>query len=76
MTRSGRDSLERLQGLHRDLVSLTEDRLANVDRLLVELQSHVEDFRGLLEKKTKNDQSRQKLSSASSKLSQLMPAPC
>ncbi|KAI9720105.1 MAG: hypothetical protein M1828_005833 [Chrysothrix sp. TS-e1954] len=63
MAGSGRDSLERLQGLHRDLLALSEERLPNVERLLGELEEHVEEFRGLLEKGSKSDASRQKLSS-------------
>ncbi|ETN42279.1 uncharacterized protein HMPREF1541_04220 [Cyphellophora europaea CBS 101466] len=44
------DSLERLQGLHADLVAFTEKRLATLDRLLFELESTLDDFRNLLDK--------------------------
>lgn len=46
------DSLERLQGLHADLVAFTEGRLANIDRLVQELQGTVSDFKKLLDKPT------------------------
>jgi hypothetical protein len=42
------DSLERLQGLHADLVAFTETRLANIDRLCQELESTLDDFKKLL----------------------------
>lgn len=59
----GSDSLERLQGLHRDLISLSESCLPNIERLWLELDSRVEEFRKLLDKKPKNESSRQSLSS-------------
>ncbi|KIX08645.1 uncharacterized protein Z518_03302 [Rhinocladiella mackenziei CBS 650.93] len=43
------ESLERLQGLHADLVAFTETRLANIDRLWQELEDSIEDFRKLLD---------------------------
>lgn len=44
------DSLIRLQGLHADLVAFTETRLANIDRLGLELEESIQDFRRLLDK--------------------------
>ena len=44
------DSLERLQGLHADLIAFTETRLANIDRLWQELEDSIQDFRKLLDK--------------------------
>lgn len=44
------DSLERLQGLHVDLVSFIEARLANINRLSQELEDSIQDFRNLLDK--------------------------
>ena len=43
------ESLERLQGLHADLVAFTEVRLANIDRLWQELETTLDDFRKLLD---------------------------
>lgn len=45
------DSLERLQGLHADLVAFTEQRLPNIERLLREVQDSIEDFKNLLDKR-------------------------
>lgn len=60
---SALDSLQGLRGIHQDLIALSEDRLPNVERLWVELEARIEDFRLLLDKVTKNDASRQTLSS-------------
>jgi nuclear pore complex protein Nup205 len=57
------DSLEGLQGLHRDLLSLSENRLPAVERLLDELDNRIAEFRSLLDKTPKSDTSRRKLSS-------------
>ena len=57
----GEESLARLQGLHRDLINLSESRLANVERLWLELDAHVEEFRQLLQAKPKNEKSRKQL---------------
>ena len=56
------EPLERLQNLQRDLVSFTESRLANLDRLSIELESSIVDLRRLLERKRKSQQSRDALS--------------
>jgi len=53
------DSLEALQGLHRDLLALTESRLPIVDRLCAELEAQIEEFRNLLDKPGRSDKSRQ-----------------
>jgi hypothetical protein len=54
-------SLESLQALHTDLVALTESRLSNLERLSIQLQAHIQDFKALLDRKFRNEQSRQKL---------------
>lgn len=59
---SSTPSLDALQGIHRDLIALSESRLLAVDRLLNELEAQVEEFRKLLSKKVKNDESRKRLS--------------
>ncbi|KIV87816.1 hypothetical protein PV11_03336 [Exophiala sideris] len=48
--KSTMDSLIRLQGLHADLVAFSETRLANIDRLWLELEESIQDFRRLLDK--------------------------
>ena len=60
------EPLERLQNLQRDLVSFTESRLANLDRLSIELESSIVDLRRLLERKKKSQQSRDALSASPS----------
>lgn len=57
------ESLERLQGLHADLVAFTEGRLANIDRLVQELQGTVSDFRKLLDKPMPSATDREKYNS-------------
>ena len=44
------ESLERLQGLHADLLAFAETKLANIERLWQELEETLEDFRNLLDK--------------------------
>jgi nuclear pore complex protein Nup205 len=60
------EPLARLQNLQRDLVSFTESRLANLDRLSVELETSIEDLRKLLERKRKSQSSRDALSATPS----------
>lgn len=59
----GDDSLDALKGLHQDLIAVTASRLPNIERLAAELESRVEELKKLLQKPTKNDKSRQTLSS-------------
>jgi nuclear pore complex protein Nup205 len=56
------ESLERLRDLYQDLLAFSETRLANVERLWLELESSVDEFRRLLDKPAKNNASRQSLS--------------
>ncbi|KAH8722403.1 nucleoporin Nup186/Nup192/Nup205 [Phaeosphaeriaceae sp. PMI808] len=55
------DSLAALQGLHRDLCAHIDLQLPVLERLKDSLESHLEDFKALLDKKPKNDASRQML---------------
>lgn len=55
------ESLERLQGLYEDLVVFSETRLANVERLWLELEASIEDFRKLFDKPPKTNSSRESL---------------
>ena len=57
----GMESLERLQGLHQDLVAFSESRLANVERLWLELEASIEHFRKLLDRPPKSNASRETL---------------
>jgi nuclear pore complex protein Nup205 len=56
------DSLDALQGLHQDLLAFRDNRLQDIDRLVDELKKRIEEFRGLLDRKPKSNESRQKLS--------------
>ena len=58
---SALSDLERLESLHRDLLALSELRLLNVERLWIQLEACIEDFRRLLEKNPRNEQSRKAL---------------
>lgn len=55
------NSLESLQALKEDLYALSEARLSSIERLGAQLDAHIKDFRKLLDKKPRNDQSRQSL---------------
>jgi len=44
------ESLERLQGLHADLIALSQKSLTNIDRLWHELEDSIHEFRQLLDK--------------------------
>ncbi|KAL4891288.1 nucleoporin Nup186/Nup192/Nup205 [Aspergillus ambiguus] len=53
------DTVAGLRGLYQDLSALSDSSFVNIERLRVELESHIEDFRKLLDKPTKNNASRQ-----------------
>ena len=57
------DSLAALQGLHRDLCAHIDLQLPVLERLIQNLEAHLEDLKTLLDKKPKSDASRQALSS-------------
>jgi nuclear pore complex protein Nup205 len=48
-----------LRGLYQDLSAISDGHLDNVDRLCFELETHIQDFRKLLDKPAKNNASRQ-----------------
>lgn len=56
------DSLSALEGLHRDLCALIDQRLPALDRLLQNLEAHLDDFKALVDKKPKSNESRNALS--------------
>ncbi|CAG7946730.1 unnamed protein product [Penicillium nalgiovense] len=53
------DTRNGLRGLYQDLSALSNSQLPNVDRLCLELETHIQDFRKLLDKPAKNNASRQ-----------------
>src|SRR5438045_7956374 len=53
--------LEDFETLHRDLLALSESRLLNVERLWIQLEARIADFRRLLDKNSRNEQSRKTL---------------
>ncbi|OKL58312.1 hypothetical protein UA08_06541 [Talaromyces atroroseus] len=54
----GIESLGGLRGLYQDLSVITDSSMVNIERLCLELESHLHDFRILLDKPPKNDNSR------------------
>ncbi|KAJ9266306.1 hypothetical protein DTO212C5_6393 [Paecilomyces variotii] len=48
-----------LRGLYQDLSTLSESSIPNIERLCMELEAHIQDFRKLLDKPAKSDKSRQ-----------------
>ncbi|KAJ4290199.1 hypothetical protein N0V90_010414 [Kalmusia sp. IMI 367209] len=57
------DSLAALEGLHRDLVALIDNRLPALDRLVQNLQDHLDEFKALVNKKPRSEESRKLLNS-------------
>ena len=55
------DGLGGLRGLHQDLLDLEQGRLRNIDKLWAELEARVVEFRQLLDRTEKNEQSRKSL---------------
>lgn len=69
------DSLDTLEGLHQDLLAYCDNhRLENIDRLSHELNSRIDEFRQLLDRKPKNDQSRRKLAESKHKTLYVPPS--
>ena len=54
--------VESLRSLQRDLLDFSESRLTNIDRLLFDLEAHIQAFRDLLDKPAKSEGSRKALS--------------
>jgi hypothetical protein len=68
------NSLETLQALYTDLLALSEKRLSSIERLGAEIDAHLRDFRNLLDKKHRNEQSRQSLATGMKHLLQCLCA--
>ncbi|KAL6709091.1 hypothetical protein ACN47E_001907 [Coniothyrium glycines] len=62
------DSLAALQGLHRDLCAHIDLSLPVLDRLLQNLEAHIDDLKRLLDKKPQSDASRQALNAGKIKI--------
>ncbi|KAK2804256.1 hypothetical protein FQN51_002345 [Onygenales sp. PD_10] len=67
----GDDDVETLRGIFLDLSALSRSALPAVDRLVFELEATVQDFRKLLDKPAKNNESRQSVLSGKIKLNDL-----
>lgn len=55
------DNLAGLRGLYQDLSAITDSPFPSIERLCVELETHIHDFRKLLDKAPKANDSRQKV---------------
>ncbi|EPS32451.1 hypothetical protein PDE_07411 [Penicillium oxalicum 114-2] len=53
------ENLASLRGLYQDLSAITDSSFLNVERLILELETHIEDFQKLLDKPAKSNASRQ-----------------
>jgi nuclear pore complex protein Nup205 len=53
------DALGGLRGLYQDLSALSRSALPSIERLVVELEATIQDFRKLLDKPPKSNESRQ-----------------
>lgn len=60
-TMDGGDELDGLRGLYQDLSALSRSALPNVERLVFELEATVQDFKKLLDKPPKKNESRQSI---------------
>ena len=58
-----RDSLTALQDLYQDLIAISTSQLPTIERLCLNLEAHVSDFKRLLDKPVKSEASRKSLSS-------------
>ncbi|GKZ51791.1 hypothetical protein AbraIFM66951_007167, partial [Aspergillus brasiliensis] len=54
-----RDAATGLRGLYQDLSALSASSFVNIERLRIELETHIDDFKKLLDKPPKNNTSRQ-----------------
>ena len=55
------DTVAAIQGLHQDLVALSESRLPAIEKLHNDLERNIDAFRTLLDKKAKSEASRNAL---------------
>ena len=61
-----RDTATGLRGLYQDLSALSASSFVNIERLRIELEAHIDDFKKLLDKPAKNNTSRQAVLSGES----------
>lgn len=52
------DNLSSLRGLHQDLLALEGSQLLDIERLWVDLESRIDEFRDLLDKSPRKEASR------------------
>lgn len=52
------DNLTSLRGLHQDLIALEKSQLLDIERLWVDLESRIDEFRKLLDKSPRKEASR------------------
>ena len=52
------DDLRSLRGLHQDLLALEKSQLLDIERLVLDLESRIDEFRNLLDKSPRKDSSR------------------
>ncbi|KAK2744362.1 hypothetical protein FQN57_004257 [Myotisia sp. PD_48] len=64
----GDETLDSLRGLYQDLSALSRSSLPHAERLLVNLESTLQDFKKLLDKPSKNNEGRQRVLSGKIKL--------
>lgn len=53
------ENLAGLRGLYQDLSAVSDASFGNIERLCLQLETHMDDFRKLLDKPAKNNASRQ-----------------
>jgi nuclear pore complex protein Nup205 len=53
------ENLASLRGLYQDLSAIPDSAFLNVERLVIELETHIQDFQKLLDKPAKSNASRQ-----------------
>lgn len=52
------DDLTSLRGLHQDILALEKSQLLDIERLVLDLESRIDEFRKLLDKSPRKDSSR------------------
>lgn len=70
------ENLASLRGLYQDLSAITDSSFLNVERLILELETHIEDFQKLLDKPAKSNASRQAVLSGKKSLSSVAQSAC
>lgn len=61
------DKLDGVRELHQELTALLESRLVVVEKLCLDLEHHIDEFRKLLDKSPRSEASRQSLASGTAR---------